>query len=288
MKCLKFALLALMCVLTAACAAKQEMDPATTEASNEWRLKSLEESFLNFREDQRLQADKVRENAEAVEERLTAMEVEIAALKAAAMGDSDTPDDMIESSPSMGEELKPEPVEEGWTDGQKAAQDGMAQSDEERPWAKVPGPQASESQPAPDEPKKSSTPKMVAKSSAQTAYDAALGLYKADQFEKSRIAFDAFLSRYPQSDLVPNALYWKGETYYSQKDFAQSILTFKEVTGRFPKHPKAAAALLKIGMSYDKVGDRDNAIFYLRALVEDFPKSTPAGLARKELKRLGG
>ena len=96
------------------------------------------------------------------------------------------------------------------------------------------------------------------------------------------------LFRSSNDKLVPNALYWKGETYYSQKDFIQAILTFKEVTGRFPKHDKSASALLKIGMSYDKVGDPDNAVFYLRALVEDFPKSSPARLARKELSRLGG
>lgn len=292
MKCLKFALLALMCVLTAACAAKQEMDPATVTASYEWRLKSLEESFLNFREEQRDQADKADEVAAATDKRLTAVEVEIAALKAAAMADSDAPDDMMGAADStVGEELKAEPGASGWTDGRKTDQDGMAQSGEEKPWAIVPGPPSAEPEPAP-KPEMKAPEKPISKPAAkpadQTAYDAALALYNSDQFEKSRTAFDAFLGKYPKSDLVPNALYWKGETFYSQKDYAQSILTFKEVTGRYPKHSKAAAALLKIGMAYDNVGDRDNAVFYLRALVEDFPKSDPAKLARQELKRLGG
>jgi len=292
MKCLKFALLALMCLFTVACASKQEMDPATVTASYEWRLKSLEESFLNFREEQRSQGDKADENAAAVEKRLTSIEVEIAALKAAAMADTEAPDDMMgAASPSSGEELKTEPGDNGWTDGKKPGQDGMSQSGEEKPWAVVPGPPPAEPAPAPKQemaaPEKP-MPKPAAKPADQTAYDAALALYNSDQFEKSRTAFDAFLDKYPKSELVPNALYWKGETYYSEKDYAQSILSFKEVTGRYPKHDKASAALLKIGMSYDNVGDKDNAVFYLRALVEDFPKSDPAKLAKTELKRLGG
>jgi len=298
MKQLKLALLVLMCVITAACAAKQPQESTTsgvtTEASTEWRIKSLEESFLNFREEQRLQGDKARENKIVMDQRLTAIELEIAALKAAAMSGttdtSETPGDMVDESPADGDELKADPGDEGWVDGQKSDEQPMAQSSEEKPWDQVPGSAATSNMEAEKKAAalKKSTPKKGATSSAQRAYDTALALYNTEKYNESRAAFEGFTAKYPKSDLVPNALYWKGETYYSQKDFAQAILSFKEVTGRYPKHAKAAAALLKIGMSYDKVGDSDNAIFYLRALVEDFPKSDPAKMARKELKRLGG
>lgn len=287
---LKLALLVLMCVLTTACAAKQVQDPATTEASTEWRMKSLEESFLNFREEQRQQADKTREADEAMEKRLTAIELELAALKASAMADSsETPDDMMQSD-EMGNELKAEPGDEGWVEGQKGGEKPMAKSGEAQPWDEVPG-AAATPEPKMDAKAKPAPKKTMTKAttySGQSRYDSALALYNSEKYEEARAAFDAFLAKYPKSGLAPNAIYWKGETYYSQKDYTQAILTFKEVTGKYPKNAKAAAALLKIGMSYDKVGDTDNAIFYLRALVEDFPKSHPAKLARKDLKRLGG
>ena len=187
-------------------------------------------------------------------------------------------------------DLKPD--EEGWVEGNKPPEKPVAESGEAKPWDEVPGPP-----PSIPEPKVIKRDKPVAKkkaapvrkpSGSQAMYDSAYAKYNAGDFEGARGAFDEFLKKYPKSKLVPNALYWKGETFYSQKNYPQAILAFKEVTGRFPKNAKAAAALLKIGMSYDRVGDPDNAIFYLRALVEDFPGSGPAAMGRKELSRLGG
>ncbi len=287
MKYMKLVLLVALCSLAVACTAAKQ-NPETSAASTEWRLKSLEESFLNFREEQRLQSDQNMENAEQLSVKLAALETQVAALKEGAM--MAAPDDMASSDKGWVTDLKPE--EDGWVDGQKSATP-TAQSAEENPWDKVPG--ATPIVPEPKVVKRKPAPKKMAAakkapriSGAKPMYDKGYAKYSASDFEGARGAFDEFLKMYPKDKLVPNALYWKGETYYSQKNFPQAILTFKEVTGRFPKHSKSAAALLKIGMSYEKVGDTDNAIFYLRALVEDFPKSSPAGIARKELSRLGG
>lgn len=285
----KLVLLFVFCCLAVGCTAVKQ-EAATTKASTEWRLQSLEESFLNFREEQRLQADRSAETADELERRVKALEAKVASLQDGRMA-MDAPADMVDEGPA-GEEwvtdLKPE--DDNWVEGGKP----MAESGEEKPWAEVPGspevipePKVIDRKPTMAS-KPKPKPKPVMKSGAEVMYNRGLAKYRAGDYVGARGVFDEFLKKYPKNDLVPNVLYWKGETYYSQKDYAQSILAFKEVTSRFPKHAKAAAALLKIGMSYDKVGDPDNAIFYLRALVEDFPSSSPAALARKELDRLGG
>jgi len=301
MSYLKLILPAVVAALVMGCtAAKQD---STAKASLEWRIQSLEESFLNFREEQRRQADKSAQDAQEVEKKLDEMQTSIDALKSDA---ASTPDDMV-AAPQQGREwtsdLKPD--ENGLAEGGNAPAPApaVAQSDEEKPWATVPGPPPVIPEPKVIEREKPAAVAPVAASPApkpapkaapakavgpQGMYEAAYARYDKGDFEGARKAFDQFLGKYPKSSLVPNALYWKGETYYSQKNYPQAILAFKEVTGRFPKHDKAAAALLKIGMSYDRVGDQDNAIFYLRALVEDFPGTTPAALGRKELTRLGG
>ncbi len=290
MKYLKLVLLASLCMLAFGCTAAKQ-DSATTSASIEWRIKSLEESFLNFREEQRSQADQNAENAEEIKNRLDAIEGQVAVLKNGAPM-ADAPDDMAEPVEDKGWVTDLKPDDESWVDGQKPVPPKkMAESTEDKPWSQVPGAPVVIPEPKVVErsrqPQKTVAPKKMMMDS-KAVYDAGLAKYQADDFDGARGAFDEFLKKYPKNDLTPNALYWKGETYYSQKDFAQAILTFKEVTGRFPKHHKSASALLKIGMSYEKVGDPDNAIFYLRALVEDFPQSDPAKLARKELNRLGG
>ncbi|WP_338666607.1 tol-pal system protein YbgF [Pseudodesulfovibrio methanolicus] len=308
MKCLKLLLLAVICLPLVGCATSQK-NAETESASTEWRIKSLEEGFLNFREQQRKMADEDALFREKLDKRMAAVEAELAALRsgqAAVPASSDTPRGETWSS-----DLKPE--DDGWVEGGKPAEKSapVVENDAEKPWAKVPEPPAVPEPPkAIPEPEVISraeapkpaqapaaakpAPKPVAKpaprpvSGAKALYERGYGQYNAGQFQAARATFDEFLAKYPGNELAANALYWKGETYYSEQNYAQAILAFKEVTGKFPKHDKAAAALLKIGMSYDRVGDPDNAIFYLRALVEDFPKSSAAGLGRKELARLGG
>lgn len=297
MKSLKLLLLAVLGLLLVGCtAAKQK---ATTDsASMEWRIKSLEESFLNFREKQRQMADETVQDRDRLDQRLTDLEMKVAAMSNGSSVAAPT-EESPEPPTGEGWVTDLEPEDEDWTEGgKKPAEKSMAQSGEEKPWATVPKPPATIPEPevikrTESKPKMAAKPKPMAKpmkkvSATQALYDKGYGQYSNGNYDGARATFDQFLAKYPKDKLAANALYWKGETYYSQKDYAQAILTFKEVTGQFPKHHKAAAALLKIGMSYDKVGDRDNAIFYLRALVEDFPKKGEAKLARKELSRLGG
>ena len=292
---LKLALFAATALFMVGCTAAKQ-DTGTAKASLEWRIQSLEESFLNFREEQRKQADKASEEAEATDRKLADIQAAIDELKGEQVAAA-APDDMTrgDEAKAFGNDLKAD--EEGWVEGKTPPEAPVAQSGEAKPWAEVPGPPPVIPEPTVIERQKPAakpaTQQVAAKpapraAGPQAAYDTAYAKYNAGDFGGARAAFDAFLKKYPKSGLVPNSLYWKGETYYSEKNYPQAILAFKEVTGRFPKHAKAAAALLKIGMSYDRVGDPDNAIFYLRALVEDFPDSGPAAMGRKELTRLGG
>ncbi|MEF2231066.1 MAG: tol-pal system protein YbgF [Pseudodesulfovibrio sp.] len=296
MQYLKLALFAATALLLVGCTAAKQ-DSGAAKASIEWRIQSLEESFLNFREEQRRQADQAAEEAKATDQKLADIQSAMDALKDGREA-SAAPDDMAvkeDSDKAWATDLQAD--DGGWVEGNTPPDKPVAQSGEAKPWAEVPGPPARIPEPAVierDKPVAKSAGKAAAKSAsskpagAQAVYDAAYAKYDAGEFDAARAGFDSFLKKFPKNGLVPNALYWKGETYYSQKNFPQAILAFKEVTGRFPKHAKAAAALLKIGMSYDRVGDPDNAIFYLRALVEDFPNSGPADIGRKELTRLGG
>lgn len=250
----------------------------TNDASMEWRMKSLEESFLNYREEQRRQADQIDQMQRNMDQRLKMLEGKVDDM---VIVEEETV--VVENAPKMAEskddgwvtDLKPE--DNGWKEvkpegSAKAPKPKVATSPEPKPWAKVPKPKPSPS----------------SASSAQSMYKKGYSQYEAGKFTTARTTFDAYLKKYPKSSLAANALYWKGETYYSEKNYPQAILTFKDVVSRYPKHHKAASAMLKIGMSYEMVGDRDNAVFYFRALVDDYPKSSPASMARSRLTALGG
>lgn len=287
-----------LALLLVGCAAQG----ASFAASEEWRLRSLEENFLGFKESQRAQVEQGKDLETRVEQRLKAVEDRLSVIEdklgqaAKAPSIPPPPAGVQPAAPAAAPAPKPAPVPAAQPGPKPAApepaeakpQKPPAKSGEERPWAEVPGQKAEArpvgpAAPAPAAPapaaKAASTP---AEAAAQ--YNKGLEILKAGQIEAARKAFTDFLAQNPSSPLVPNALYWLGETWYADKNFPQAILTFKEVTRRFPEHHKAAAALLKIGMSYERTGDTDNAAFYWKALLDGYPKSEPAGLARQKLK----
>ncbi|WP_419778938.1 tetratricopeptide repeat protein [Maridesulfovibrio sp.] len=262
-------------------AAKQPEQPSWG-GSEEWRLKSLEENFLNFKEGLRQQNDLIESNhkdttaqIEKLENRLSELDTTLAELKenqqkmmAVKVEEEITPEETVTAEVVMG----------GNT------------STEEKPWMIVPG-------------ENSAPEKTVAKPVASAPVSSAAAgpsvgnddLYKEgvrlvmdDQPMKARMLLEKYLAANANAKLAPNALYWIGETYYSEKSFAQSILKFKEVSRRFPKASKVPAAMLKIGLAYDKLGDRENAVFYLRTLIEDYPKSDPAKIGRERLRAIEG
>ena len=54
-----------------------------------------------------------------------------------------------------------------------------------------------------------------------------------------------FLAANPKSPLVPNALYWLGETYYVTREFDRALSTFSTLVTDFPQSSKVPDARLK-------------------------------------------
>lgn len=260
----------------------------TDNASMEWRMRSLEESFLDFRENQKEQMRSQQQFQARMENRLNDLEDRLTRVAGGVVPDeSAAVSDQGQGQKAQDEgwvtDLEPGEDGKGWTsvtpegkaqapEEDEAAQEAqkeeaVAESAEPKPWAEVPGPKMPET--------------------AQGLYDLSLDMYRDKKFPAAREGFDAFLSKYPDNKLAGNAMYWKGETYYSEKDFAQAILTFKEVAIKYPQHSKVPAAMLKTGMSYEKTGDRDNAVFYMQTLVQEYPDSSAADVARRRLRALG-
>lgn len=246
-------------------AAKQPEQPAWG-ASEEWRLKSLEENFLNFKEGLRDQNDKIGKNhaetiseIEKIQERLGELDNSIADLK--------------ETQLKMTAMKAEQPIAPVADEGVVA---GGSESSEEKPWMNVPGENTGHEQPQ-------NGPSSV---SGEDLYQEGVHLVLNGKPLEARNKLTEFLKNNSSDKLAPNALYWIGETYYSEKNFAQSILKFKEVSRRFPKANKVPDAMLKIGLAYGKLGDKENAAFYLRTLIDEYPKSDPAQIGKSRLKEI--
>jgi tol-pal system protein YbgF len=111
---------------------------------------------------------------------------------------------------------------------------------------------------------------------ARKAYDAALALVNAHQYDQALDAFAAFLVRWPDHPNADNAMYWRGESYYAKGEFARAVEEFEGATLRFPYGNKAPDCLLKLGLSEQKLGNLPKAQSYFERLMHDYPRSDAA------------
>jgi tol-pal system protein YbgF len=123
----------------------------------------------------------------------------------------------------------------------------------------------------------------------ETEYQAAYGLLSPEkrQYAEAASAFAAFLDKYPNDALSPNAQYWLGEAYYVSQKNAEALQAFEVVMARYPSSSKAPAALFKIGRLQQAAGNKEAARSSFQKVVTDYPNSSAAGLARQRLGASG-
>ncbi len=118
------------------------------------------------------------------------------------------------------------------------------------------------------------------------AYNLAYNDFIKGSYDLAIQGFQGFLQQYPNSILVPHAVYWLGESFYQTKQFPQAIEQYDRLISQFPKNDKLAGALLKEGFAYAAVGDKTKARAALKRVVEDFPRASEANLAKEKLAEL--
>jgi tol-pal system protein YbgF len=109
---------------------------------------------------------------------------------------------------------------------------------------------------------------------------------KRGKYKEGREAFDLFFRDHKDHKLAPNALYWRAESFYGEKDYENAIVAFQDVVDRFPDHEKASDSMLKQGLSFLSLKDGKNGRLLLELVVSKHPKSSAAETARKKLAEL--
>lgn len=122
--------------------------------------------------------------------------------------------------------------------------------------------------------------------SAEEAYDMAYHLFKSNENEAARRAFEQFIVRYPGSPLVANAIFWLGETHYRAGEYDKAVLQYQRVFKEYPKGSKGPDALLKMGYALEKMNEPGAAIAAMEKLLKAYPKAPQAGLATRKIEQL--
>jgi tol-pal system protein YbgF len=127
-----------------------------------------------------------------------------------------------------------------------------------------------------------------ATSSAETkrAYDAAMTLYRAGDFQGAIGAFEAFLRRYPRDALAANAQYWVGDAWFNLRDFRAAAAAQQAMIATYPDSPKVPDAMLNLSSAQTALGDNAAARKTLEELIARYPQSEAADRAKQRLTRL--
>jgi tol-pal system protein YbgF len=122
--------------------------------------------------------------------------------------------------------------------------------------------------------------------SPEEMYDYAIGLIKGGEPRRGRETLAAFTAKYPDHKLMPNVHYWRGESFYVEKDYESAVLSFQDVVDKYPNGDKAPDAMYKQGLSFLALKDSKNARIIFELLQSKYPKSSAASLARQKLAEL--
>lgn len=116
-------------------------------------------------------------------------------------------------------------------------------------------------------------------------YEAALNQFKAQKYKEAATAFAAFVQKYPDSSLAPNAQFWLGNAWVAQRNCAKAIEAHSVVTTRYAESPKAPDAWLAMANCQQEMGNPAAAKRSLETTVAKYPNSPAAETARERLKK---
>lgn len=116
-------------------------------------------------------------------------------------------------------------------------------------------------------------------------YEAALNAFKAGKYKDAATAFAAFVQKYPDGQLAPNAQFWLGNAWYAQRDCKRAVEAQGVVTTRYADSAKAPEAWLALATCQQELGNAAAAKRSLETLIAKYPKSPAAEAAQQRLKK---
>jgi len=121
----------------------------------------------------------------------------------------------------------------------------------------------------------------------ESLYNTAYADFSKGNYALAVSGFEEYRTKFPDSSLADNAMYWIGECHFSQGSFPDSVAAFDRLLETYPRSEKAAAANLKKGLAYLEQNDVRRAIVQLRFVVSEYPQTDEAKVARDKLTSLG-
>ena len=101
----------------------------------------------------------------------------------------------------------------------------------------------------------------------------------------ARRGFQELIRTYPTHDLVPEALFYIGDSFATDTPDSAAVY-YNQVVARFPRGARASTALYRLGRLEAARNNSAAARAYYERLIKEYPRSDEVDLARDALKNL--
>ena len=125
----------------------------------------------------------------------------------------------------------------------------------------------------------------VATPSADQIYQSARQQQLRNALGTARLGYQELIKTYPQSPLVPDALFYIGESF-AESAPDSAVAYYSQVVARYRASARASIALYRLGHLEEHRRNTAAARRYYEQLIREYPASDDADLARERLKNL--
>ena len=117
-------------------------------------------------------------------------------------------------------------------------------------------------------------------------YEEGLRQYHNRDFAAAIRSFNIITNQAPTHDLVSNAYYWIGESYYAMGDFSAARLSFQVIIDRYQNSNKYWDSQVKIAMTWMRQNRGEQARAILEAIRRDNPNYERMDLVEQNLRQI--
>ncbi len=118
--------------------------------------------------------------------------------------------------------------------------------------------------------------KSASERSPNAHYQEAFDTLNNGNYTAAETLFREFIQENPDHNLIGNAHYWLGETYYVQEQFAEAAEQFRTGFQVLPEGPKAPDNLLRLGMTLSVLERKEEACIIFKQLLEKYASRSKA------------
>ena len=102
----------------------------------------------------------------------------------------------------------------------------------------------------------------------------------------ARAAFSELITRYPRSDLVPDAMFFMAQAYAAERNNEAADAQYAALISRFPNSPRVPTAMYKRALQLQASKKTAEAKRLFQDIIKRYPRSDEAALADERLQSM--